>query len=58
MGTHPKDLRYFLQILDERWPGEVLRVDTAGKEFVQLTNQRSHPCSKLKPISKTSPRGN
>ena len=33
METHPKDLRYFLQILDERWPGEVLRVDTAGKEF-------------------------
>ena len=33
MGTHPKDLRYFFQILDEKWPGEVLRVDTAGKPF-------------------------
>ncbi len=28
-----KDLRSFLKILDERWPGEVLRVDTQGKAF-------------------------
>ena len=33
MSTRPKDLGYFLQILDEKWPGEVLRVDTAGKPF-------------------------
>lgn len=33
MNFQPKDLRYFLAILDEKWPGEVLRVDTAGKEF-------------------------
>lgn len=28
-----KDLRTFLKILDDRWPGEVLRVDTEGKAF-------------------------
>lgn len=33
MQSQPKDLRSFLKILDERWPGEVLRVDTRGKAF-------------------------
>jgi 2,5-furandicarboxylate decarboxylase 1 len=33
MGSQPKDLRTFLQILEDRWPGEVLRVNTEGKEF-------------------------
>ena len=31
--SQPKDLRMFLKILDDRWPGEVLRVDTRGKAF-------------------------
>ncbi len=33
MSPHSKDLRTFLKILDDRWPGEVLRVDTRGKTF-------------------------
>ena len=33
MQFHSKDLRTFLGILDDRWPGEVLRVDTQGKTF-------------------------
>ena len=33
MQSHSKDLRTFLKILDDRWPGEVLRVDTRGKTF-------------------------
>ena len=33
MESQPRDLRHFLQILEERWPGEVLRVNTAGKPF-------------------------
>ena len=33
MDSHPKDLRYFLQTLEDKWPGELLRVDTTGKEF-------------------------
>ena len=33
MQSHPKDLRSFLKNLDERCPGEVLRVDTRGKAF-------------------------
>jgi hypothetical protein len=33
MQFHSKDLRTFLGILDDRWPGEVLRVDTSGKPF-------------------------
>src|ERR1044072_1737012 len=33
MQSHAKDLRSFLKILDERWPGEGLRVDTRGKGF-------------------------
>src|SRR5690348_7004476 len=33
MQSHAKDLRSFLEILDKRWPGEVLRVDTHGKAF-------------------------
>jgi UbiD family decarboxylase len=33
MAPQGKDLRTFLAILDERFPGEVLRVDTQGKEF-------------------------
>ncbi len=33
MESQAKDLRTFLKILDERWPGEVLRVDTQGKTF-------------------------
>ena len=31
--SHARDLRTFLGILDDRWPGEVLRVDTRGKAF-------------------------
>ena len=33
MEFQAKDLRTFLKILDDRWPGEVLRVDTQGKTF-------------------------
>jgi hypothetical protein len=33
MQSQPKDLRTFLKIFDDRWPGEVLRVDTQGKTF-------------------------
>ena len=33
MQSPPKDLRTFLKILDDRWAGEVLRVDTRGKTF-------------------------
>ena len=33
MQSHSKDLRTFLKILDDRWPGEVLRVDTRDKTF-------------------------
>jgi len=33
MEFQAKDLRTFLTILDARWPGEVLRVNTAGKKF-------------------------
>jgi hypothetical protein len=33
MQSHPKDLRSFLKNLDERCPGEVLRVDSRGKAF-------------------------
>ena len=33
MESQAKDLRSFLRILDGQWPGEVLRVDTEGKEF-------------------------
>jgi 2,5-furandicarboxylate decarboxylase 1 len=33
MGSQPKDLRTFLQILEDKWPGEVLRINTEGKEF-------------------------
>ena len=33
MQSHSKDLRTFLKILDDRRPGEVLRVDTRDKTF-------------------------
>ncbi len=33
MESQPKDLRTFLKILEERWPGELLRIDTEGKHF-------------------------
>ena len=33
MNTQPKDLRYFLGLLDRKYPGELLRVDTEGKDF-------------------------
>lgn len=33
MECQAKDLRTFLKLLDDRWPGEVLRVDTRGKTF-------------------------
>jgi len=33
MSSQPKDLRTFIKILDDRRPGEVLRVDTRGKTF-------------------------
>ena len=33
MEPQAKDLRYFLRILDEKWPGEVLRINTEGKDF-------------------------
>ena len=33
MQAHSKDLRTFLKILDDRRPGEVLRVDTRSKTF-------------------------
>ena len=33
MESQPKDLRYFLQVLEKKWPGEVLRVNTGGKTF-------------------------
>jgi 2,5-furandicarboxylate decarboxylase 1 len=33
MASQPKDLRTFLQILEDQWPGEVLRVNTERKEF-------------------------
>ena len=33
MESQPKDLKSFLQILEDRSPGEVLRIDTDGKEF-------------------------
>ena len=32
-ASRTKDLRTFLKILDERWAGEILRVDTEGKAF-------------------------
>ncbi|TMA65545.1 MAG: UbiD family decarboxylase [Deltaproteobacteria bacterium] len=33
MECQAKDLRTFLKLLDDRFPGEVLRVDTRGKAF-------------------------
>ncbi len=33
MEPQPKDLRYFLRVLEEQWPGEVLRINTEGKRF-------------------------
>lgn len=32
-NSQTKDLRTFIKLLDDRWPGEVLRVNTEGKEF-------------------------
>jgi hypothetical protein len=32
-ASQTTDLRTFLKILDDRWPGEILRVDTEGKTF-------------------------
>ncbi len=33
MESGSKDLRSFLRALDQKWPGELLRVDTTGKSF-------------------------
>jgi UbiD family decarboxylase len=33
MKAESKDLRYFLEALEEKWPGEVLRINTEGKTF-------------------------
>lgn len=33
MESRPKDLRYFLEILESQYPGEVLRVSTEGRSF-------------------------
>jgi 2,5-furandicarboxylate decarboxylase 1 len=33
MDRSAKDLRTFLELLDEKWPGEVLRINTEGKRF-------------------------
>ena len=33
METQPKDLRYFLRVLEERDPGELLRINTEGRDF-------------------------
>ena len=33
MESQPKDLRTFLEILEQGWPGELLRINTEGKAF-------------------------
>ena len=52
MHAQPKDLRYFLQILDEKCPGEVLRINTEGKEFSLAECDAAAVLAKLKASGK------
>jgi len=48
MESQPKDLRTFLEILEERWPGELLRINTEGKEFNLVECDAAALLAKLK----------
>jgi 2,5-furandicarboxylate decarboxylase 1 len=48
MESQPKDLRTFLQILEERWPGEALRINTGGKPFDLVECHAAAVLAKLK----------
>jgi UbiD family decarboxylase len=52
MEFQPKDLRYFFRILDEKYPGEVLRVDTRNKEFSLVECDAAAFLAKLKASGK------
>ncbi|MGE5307137.1 MAG: UbiD family decarboxylase domain-containing protein [Alphaproteobacteria bacterium] len=52
MGSEPKDLRTFLQILEDKWPGEVLRVNTEAKEFNLVECDAAAFLAKLKASGK------
>jgi len=52
MGSEPKDLRTFLQILEDKWPGEVLRINTEGKEFNLVECDAAAFLAKLKASGK------
>jgi 2,5-furandicarboxylate decarboxylase 1 len=52
MEPQPKDLRYFLRVLEERWPGEVLRINTEGKRFNLVECDAAAFLAKLKASGK------
>ena len=52
MESQPKDLRTFLEILEERWPGELLRINTEGKEFNLVECDAAAFLAKLKASGK------
>ena len=52
MESQPKDLRTFLEILEERWPGELLRINTEGKEFNLVECDSAAFLAKLKASGK------
>jgi UbiD family decarboxylase len=52
MQSQSKDLRTFLQILEERWPGELLRINTEGKEFNLVECDAAAVLAKLKASGK------
>ena len=56
MESQPKDLRHFLEVLEEKWPGEVLRVNTGGKTFdLVLSADRPPAYAWIAKLSQTSP---
>lgn len=52
MEFQPKDLRSFIRILDEKWPGEVLRINTHGREFNLVECDAAAFLAKLKASGK------